>query len=244
MKTFKRASILIVALLSGCSPHTATETPESSISPDQLVVKNDELLYERGADEPFTGGVVERYAGVALRSSIAIIDGVRTGTATWWYESGQKQSEETIVDGKPSALTSWYASGQMKSRRTYVNGQVQEDQSWDENGVERTMRPEIEAALNSSAGAKAAVVEYYYDRDELPADNATAGINEASQISNQYVTAVAIENGVISISLGGDAGDDFSGRVLVLTPKLNRGSVSWQCSSPDIDTATLPEICK
>jgi len=235
MKTLQMTSILIVALLLGC---------ESSIELDQISVRNDGLFYERGADKPFTGKAVDRYAGGALRSSMNFVDGIRTGTQTSWYESGQKLEEATTVGGKPGDWVSWYENGQMKSRTTYGNGQIQEEQNWDENGVETTMRAEINAALELSAGAKAAVAMHVMEQDGLPADNATAGIEEASQITNQYVSAVAIENGVISISIGGDAADDLSGHVLILTPSPDRGSVSWQCSSPDIDSATLPEICR
>ena len=144
-----------------------------------------------------------------------------------------------LYRGRPDGLTTkWHENGQMKSQETFVKVRSQEKQTWDEDGTGTT---EIEEALNISAGAKAAISEYYMDRGEFPADNESAGLADGSEITGRYVTSDMVDTGVITIRLAGDAGN----RALILTPTYECESIiSWQCSSPDIAPAKLPEMCR
>ena len=105
-------------------------------------------------------------------------------------------------------------------------------------------RAQVSEGLNLSGGAKAAVKEYYMDRGELPADNATAGLVPANEIQGRYVSSVRVENGEIFISYGNDANSDVYGGSLILRPTPKEGSIFWTCMSPDIPLKYVPGVCQ
>jgi type IV pilus assembly protein PilA len=107
-----------------------------------------------------------------------------------------------------------------------------------------TVRAQVSEGLNLSGGAKAAVTEYYQDRGELPADNATAGLAPAEQIQSKYVSSVKVHNGGIVVTYGNDADTDLFGRQLLLQPELADGYVRWTCLSMDIEPKDLPAACR
>ncbi len=197
------------------------------------------LFYKKGSDELFTGQAIEKYRSGQTQMSMSIVDGA-IETATDWYESGQKQ-RELISDGPESGhMTEWYENGQMKSQHTVIGGRIEEQETWDESGIDTTKIPEIEEAINLVGGARAAVTEYYMDTGEYPADNSSAGLSEGSQIRGRYVTSVDVDAGEISARIEGD----FGSGTLVFSPTDNVGSISWQCSSPDLSPKLLPPACK
>ena len=259
--------LVVVGLLAACSA-TTTSPVESSISSDQLEKRRAVLFYENGADEPYTGQIIEKYRSGQTQVVVNVVNGMPSGVMTEWYESGQKKrefdlesketghvtewyesgqmkSDQDMLRGRPDGLvTKWYENGQIESQETFVNGRSQEKLTWDEYGTNTTIHAVIRAAMDLSGGAKAAVTEYYQDVGEFPADNASAGLSDGSKITGKYVTSVVVDAGVITISLGRDSDAEFAGRVLIFTPMPSRGSVKWECSGPDIDPALLPETCR
>jgi type IV pilus assembly protein PilA len=65
----------------------------------------------------------------------------------------------------------------------------------------------------------------------------------ATDVKGKYVSQVAVVDGVITATLGGDASAVVAGKRLVLTPTLRAGSVAWICSS-DADSKYLPATCR
>ncbi len=106
------------------------------------------------------------------------------------------------------------------------------------------IRAQVTEGLNLSAGAKAAVTEFYFDMGTWPATNAEAGLTDAHEIYTRYVASLAVENGVITITYGNDAHYAIQGKTMLLKPTSNVGSVSWNCSSPSIDPEYLPAVCR
>jgi antitoxin component YwqK of YwqJK toxin-antitoxin module len=167
------------------------------------------------------------------------------GLVTTWYENGQMESQATYVDTKSDTLmTTWDETGQIQSQKTYVNGRVQLETTWDENGVKSTYRPAIKDALDMTRGPKAAVKEYWMDHGIFPVDNHDAGLSPGSQIHTQYVASVEVYAGVITVSFSADAGEEYSGKTLLMTPTPIEWGVSFQCSSPDLAPEVLPKQCK
>ena len=107
-----------------------------------------------------------------------------------------------------------------------------------------TIRAQVSEGLNLSGGAKAAVTEFYQDQGAFPADNATAGVEAAANIVGKYVTGVAVANGIITVTYGGDANANIAGLTLTMTPTDNQGSVSWACSSAGLQNKWLPAACR
>ena len=201
-----------------------------------------------------SGHVTEWYENGQTKSDHDILGGGPAGLVTKWYENGQMESQGTYVyietaipSSRPDGLvTKWDESGQMRSQETYVNGRVQQKTTWDENGDDSTTRPAIKEALNLTGGAKAAVTEYWLDTGRFAVDNQTAGLSPGPQIRGTYVASVMVDAGVIAVAFGADAGEEYSGQTLILTPmpSPDGGRVEWQCSSPDIAPEVLPKECK
>lgn len=201
------------------------------------------------------------------KSAEVIVDSGETGHKTEWYENGQMKSDSDVYHGKPHGMTTeWYENGQKKSESNHLregrkheevkttwheNGQIASEETfriglsisksiWDENGNGGHGAGE---ALKITDGPKAAVWEYYMDNGKFPADNTSAGLAEASDIRGKYVTSVAIDSGIITATYG-DPSDPVAGpHTLVLTPNVDGGYLSWQCSSPDIELASLQQEC-
>ena len=55
-----------------------------------------------------------------------------------------------------------------------------------------TIRAQVSEGLNLSAGAKAAISEYFMDTGVLPTTNASAGLEASGNIRGNYVTSVAV----------------------------------------------------
>jgi len=94
-----------------------------------------------------------------------------------------------------------------------------------------TIRAQVSEGINLSAGAKAAVTEFFQDRGVLPGDNNEAGVASADEIVGKYVTGVAVgANGVITVTYGSQANNAINGQNIELVPDTtNPGSVTWLC---------------
>lgn len=108
-----------------------------------------------------------------------------------------------------------------------------------------TIRAQVSEGLYLSAGAKAAVSEYYLDTEQWPADNATVGLSESYNITGKYVAEVEVQGGLIVITYGNDAHTVIADRSIELYPSASGdGRVMWDCSSPDIAGKHLPAACR
>lgn len=110
-----------------------------------------------------------------------------------------------------------------------------------------TIRAQVSEGLNLSGGAKAAVSEFTMDTGRFPSDNDTAGIaTNATDISGKYVDQVEVDDGVITVTYGGDAHSIINGNTLELSPFTTVGSVIWTCQSDSSDIADkhLPAACR
>ena len=112
-----------------------------------------------------------------------------------------------------------------------------------------TIRAQVSEGLNLSAGAKAAVSEYFMDRGVLPADNAEAGIATVpTEIQGNYVSQLEVLNGVITVTYSSAApqaaNNLINGATLTLTPNTAQpGAVDWDCTS-GLQPKHLPSACR
>ena len=108
-----------------------------------------------------------------------------------------------------------------------------------------TIRAQVSEGLNLSGGVKAAVTEYVQENREWPANNVTAGVLPADEISGTYVSRVAVEEGAVTITYGNNAHQSIQGLSLVLVPDGTEfPTVIWECFSPDIAPKWVPAACR
>ncbi len=108
-----------------------------------------------------------------------------------------------------------------------------------------TIRAQVSEGLSLSAGAKAAVAEFYQDQGAWPTDNAEAGLEASGNISGKYVTQVAVAANVITVTYGGDANANIAGDSLTMSATDNAGSVSWACANgAGLQNKWLPAACR
>ena len=107
-----------------------------------------------------------------------------------------------------------------------------------------TIRAQVSEGLSISAGAKAAVVEAYQDNGRLPADNLSAGMADARDISGNYVSAVEVVDGTVVVTYGNTSHAAIYGMTLTQQPTLDNGALSWTCYSDSIAPKHLPAACR
>lgn len=117
-----------------------------------------------------------------------------------------------------------------------------------------TIRAQVSEGLNLSAGAKAAVTEFFQDRGTFPTGNVNAGLAAAGTIQGNYVSQVQVQNGtgLIFITYSNTAPQEanaaINGAVLQLSPVTNAGSVDWNCSGQNAtltgNPQWLPAACR
>ena len=106
-------------------------------------------------------------------------------------------------------------------------------------------RSQMTEALNLASGQKTAVAETYGQIGTWTGINSnTNGIPVATDISGQYVNKVDVANGVITATMeAADVSKGIQSGTLVLSPTDATGSVTWSCTSTDIDQKYLPKTC-
>lgn len=100
-----------------------------------------------------------------------------------------------------------------------------------------TIRSQVSEGLTLAAAAKTAVSESFSSTGVAPLNRAAAGMTAtASDTNGNYVSSVAVANGVITITYNNDpaAGQRANAAIDDLTLTLvpftsNDGSVSWKC---------------
>ena len=113
-----------------------------------------------------------------------------------------------------------------------------------------TIRAQVSEGLNLSAGAKAAVSEYFMDRGTLPLNNLEAGLSTLpTSIQGNYVSQLAVANGIVTVTYSNAAPQSanliINGSTLPLTPNtLNPGAVDWDCASVTLAAKHLPSACR
>ncbi|MDH3747865.1 MAG: pilin [Gammaproteobacteria bacterium] len=110
-----------------------------------------------------------------------------------------------------------------------------------------TIRAQVSEGLSLSAGAKAAVAEFYQDQGTWPTDNSNAGLEAAANIAGKYVTSVTVGNadGIITVVYNQpDVNANIAGDDLTMAAKNNQGSISWTCASTSLADKHLPAACR
>ena len=105
-----------------------------------------------------------------------------------------------------------------------------------------TIRAQVTEGINLADGAKTAVADYWSNKGEVPTSNTMAGFDGAA---GKYTTSVEIgTGGTITATFGGDANSNISTKSVVLTPATTGSNMTWECSSTDLASKYLPQVCR
>jgi type IV pilus assembly protein PilA len=128
--------------------------------------------------------------------------------------------------------------------------------------LDRVVKAQIDASLPLADIAKKPIAAIWAATHAMPADNASAGIPAAEKIVSNYVSSVAVDNGVINITFGNRAHKVIAGKVLSIRPAVVGDEpvvpVVWICGRAeapdkttlvgtdrtDIDNTYLPLECR
>ena len=98
---------------------------------------------------------------------------------------------------------------------------------------DRVIKAQVGEGIALAEVVKHASAEYYAKYSALPKDNASAGLPAAQKIIGNYVSAIAIENGAINITLGNRVNKHAAGKVLTLRPAIVADAkivpIAWVC---------------
>ena len=106
-------------------------------------------------------------------------------------------------------------------------------------------RSQMTEALNLASAQKTAVSETYGQIGKFETiASESFGIPKADTIKGTYVNNVAVADGVITATMNKDGvSKGISEGDLVLTPKDEAGSITWECTSTKIEQKYLPKAC-
>jgi type IV pilus assembly protein PilA len=115
-----------------------------------------------------------------------------------------------------------------------------------------TIRAQVSEGINLSAGAKAAISEYYMDKGVLPANNTEAGIGLAADIRGSYTESVTWDGTsappALTVVYGYDANDAIAStsQTLTLVPitRPGAGSLEWDCRRGTRAAKHVPWACR
>ena len=97
-----------------------------------------------------------------------------------------------------------------------------------------TIRSQITEGLNLASDLKAGVAEWYAQEGEWPADETSLGVANATDKSGKYVTQIAVADGTITITFGGQANANIDGETLSLKPLVSANdAVVWVCGNAE-----------
>ncbi len=104
-----------------------------------------------------------------------------------------------------------------------------------------TNRAKVSEGVNMAGAAKSAVSEYRLSDNSWPADNATAGM--ASTITSQYVSAVTVNAGTITVAFKAASGAT-GGSTIVFAGTFQDGTVDWTCDGGNVRPQYRPANCR
>jgi type IV pilus assembly protein PilA len=108
------------------------------------------------------------------------------------------------------------------------------------------IRAQVAEGFSLGDGAKTAVWDFIANTGRFPPSNVSAGLALTSSISGDYVSGVNVSGGQVKVAFGSKANSALSNEVLVLSPTVGTGSITWSCGPPNttVSSEYLPTSCR
>lgn len=128
--------------------------------------------------------------------------------------------------------------------------------------VDKITRDQITEALPLAEVATGPIASGWKNSASFPSDNAAAGVPAADKIVSNWVSAVAVKDGAVTLTFGNRANGSIKGKTLTLRPAVVEDEpkvpVSWVCglasvpnkmtakgdNQTNIPAGFLPQRCK
>ena len=108
---------------------------------------------------------------------------------------------------------------------------------------DRVIRAQVSEGIGLAEFVQQTVSAYYKKTRRMPKDNAEAGLPDANLIVGNYVSGIALTEGVVTITFGNRSNRHLSGKRLVIRPAVVEGypvvPIAWVCGN-----ASVPERMK
>ena len=95
-------------------------------------------------------------------------------------------------------------------------------------------RAQVEESMPLAEIAKRKVEVYFSTKGALPANNEAAGLPEANKLVSNYVTAVTVADGAVTMTFGNDSNGKIKGKRLTWRPAIAKDAgvwpMSWVCA--------------
>ena len=116
---------------------------------------------------------------------------------------------------------------------------------WTTSKRNYSIRAQVSVGMALAFGVRSAVEEYVKDHGEFPANNEQAGLPPPNEITGDYVSQVAIEDGMLVVVYGNKAREQIAGKRLMLVPDTSKNpELTWTCNSLDIPDKWLTSMCR
>ncbi|HEX7080745.1 MAG TPA: pilin [Gammaproteobacteria bacterium] len=107
-----------------------------------------------------------------------------------------------------------------------------------------TIRAQVSEAMSLASGVRTAVSEFFQTTGRWPGSNASAGVSASASITGNYVTDVAVNESLITVTFGNGANPKLTSGNFILEGSDNGGSVEWTCANSTIEQKYLPASCR
>jgi type IV pilus assembly protein PilA len=108
-----------------------------------------------------------------------------------------------------------------------------------------TIRAQTSEGLALADGLKTQVGDVFANTGTVTGiASGSDGLPAATDVKGKYVSQVAVADGVITATFGGDANSKISAATLTLTPTDTNGSLVWACSSSVTNKSYVPKTCR
>ena len=107
------------------------------------------------------------------------------------------------------------------------------------------IRSQVAEAASLADGTKTAVAEFTNNYGRFASTNESVGLAPSNEIVGRYVDDVNVADGIIDVTLGGQAHAHIQGGHLLFSAVTHGGSIEWICNrSNTLNEKYVPPACR
>lgn len=108
-----------------------------------------------------------------------------------------------------------------------------------------TKRTRVAEGLIVATGAKSAIWDYYATNSAWPANNTSAGLAAATDITSSSVSQIEVAGNEITITFNSRVASAPDNTLIITADgSSSSGSIEWDCTRGNLSTRYRPSICR